>query len=121
MRAVVLSNEQNIKFLNENFVNTWVLNRDMKRLRDAKGMDGIPRLAGTIIQGWKQYSPVDCLVISSELELLGRQPVNELLSQDYFSLAENYHRFLVEALAGKRPGLQPADPVSNPDMNTDLD
>ena len=100
MRAVALSDEQNIEFLNETFINTWVLNTDMKRLRNAQGMDAIPPLARTIIQGRKQYSPVDCLIISPELELLGRQPVNELGGK-----ARSYHTFLVEALEGKRPGL----------------
>lgn len=100
MRAVALSDEQNIEFLNETFINTWVLNTDMKRLRDAQGMDATPPLARTIIQGRKPYSPVDCLIISPELELLGRQPVNELGGK-----ARSYHTFLVEALEGKRPGL----------------
>ena len=100
MRAVALSDEQNIEFLNETFINTWVLNTDMKRLRDAQGIDAISPLARTIIQGRKQYSPVDCLIISPELELLGRQPVNELRGK-----ASVYRTFLVEALEGKRPGL----------------
>ncbi len=104
MRAVVLSNEQNIKFLNENFINTWVLNTDMKRLRDAKKIEH--PLASTIIHAWKKHSPVDCLIISPTLELMGRQPVNELLAQGYFALAQNYHTFLVEALARKLPGVQ---------------
>ena len=102
MRAVALSDEQNIGFLNAIFINTWVLNTDMKRLRDAQGMDAIPPLARTIIQGRKQYSPVDCLIISPELELLGRQPVNELTSKN---VSKSYRTFLVEALTGKRPGL----------------
>lgn len=102
MRAVALSDEQNIGFLNAIFINTWVLNTDMKRLRDAQGMDAIPPLARTIIQGRKQYSPVDCLIISPELELLGRQPVNELTSKN---ASKSYRTFLVEALTGKRPGL----------------
>ena len=105
MRAGVLSDKRNIEFLNENFINTWVLNTDLKRLRDAQGLDAIPPLARAIIQGRKQYSPVDCLIISPELELLGRQPVNELLSSKYGSLILNYRTFLVEGLAGKHPGL----------------
>ena len=102
MRAVALSDKPNIEFLNATFINTWVLNTDMKRLRDVQGMDAIPPLARTIIQGRKQYSPVDCLIISPELELLGRQPVNELASKN---ASRNYRTFLVEALTGKHPGL----------------
>lgn len=104
MRAVVLSNDRIIESLNEKFVNTWVLNTDMKRLREAKGIDGMQPLARTIISGWKRYSPVDCLVISPDLELMGRQPVNELLNaMPHIEAA--YQRFLVESLEGKRPGL----------------
>ena len=104
MRAVVLSNDRIIESLNEKFVNTWVLNTDMKRLREAKGIDGMQPLARTIISGWKQHSPVDCLVISPDLELMGRQPVNELFNA-INNMEAAYRRFLVESLEGKRPGL----------------
>ncbi len=104
MRAVVLSNDRIIESLNEKFVNTWVLNTDMKRLREAKGIDGMQPLARTIISGWKRYSPVDCLVISPDLELMGRQPVNDLFNAMRY-IDEAYQRFLVESLEGKRPGL----------------
>ena len=109
MRAVALSDKPNIEFLNAAFINTWVLNTDMKRLRDAQGMDAIPPLARAIMQGRKQYSPVDCLIISPELELLGRQPVNELASKN---ASKNYRTFLVEALTGKHPGLLKDNPMS---------
>lgn len=105
MRAVVLSNDRIIESLNEKFVNTWVLNTDMKRLREAKGIDGMQPLARTIISGWKQHSPVDCLVISPDLELMGRQPVNELFNA-INNMEAAYRRFLVESLEGKRPGLE---------------
>ena len=111
MRAVALSDDGNIEFLNENFINTWVLNTDMKRLRDAKGIDEMPPLIQTIVQGWKKHSPVDCLVISPELELMGRQPVNELSRHKRHKRAEHYRLFLVESLEGKRPGLGEKDPV----------
>ena len=102
MRAVALSDEKNIEFLNENFINTWVLNTDMKRLRDANTLDDLPPLTQIIVQGWKRLSPVDCLLISPELELMGRQPVNELPLRNK---AKQYRLFLSEALVGKRPGV----------------
>ena len=105
LRAVALSDDGNITFLNENFVNTWVLNTDIKRLRDAKGIDEMPSLLQTIVRAWKRHSPTDCLIISSELELMGRQAVNELSPYKWHKKAEHYQLFLVEALAGKRPGL----------------
>ena len=111
MRAVAFSDDWNIKFSNENFINTWVLNTDLKRLRDAKGIDEMSPLTQTIVRAWKKLSPVDCLVISPELELMGRQPVNELSRYKRHKWAEHYRLFLVESLAGKRPGLGEKDLV----------
>lgn len=111
MRAVALSDDGNIKFLNENFVNTWVLNIDIKRLRDAKSIDEMPPLTQTIVGAWKRLSPVDSLVISPALELMGRQPINELSRHNRHKRAEHYRLFLIESLAGKRPGLGEKDPI----------
>ena len=108
LRAVALSNNRNIELLNGKFINTWVLNTDMERLRDAKAIDDLPPLTQIIVQGWKRHSPVDCLIISPELELMGRQPVNELPSRNK---AAQYHFFLSEALAGKRPGVGESAPM----------
>ena len=122
LRATALSDDENIKFLNENFVNTWVLNMDIKRLRDAKGIDETPPLTQTIVQAWKRHSPTDCLVISPELELMGRQPVNELSRSEWHTRAEHYQLFLVESLEGKRPGLGEKDPVAlSSSLNVVLD
>ena len=65
-------------------------------------------LAQAIISGWHLHSPVDCLVISSELKLMGREDANRLLgnSRDRgLSEAAEYRLFLSEALEGKAPGL----------------
>lgn len=122
MRAVALSDDGNIKFLNENFVNTWVLNTDMKRLRDAKGIDAMPPLTQTIVGAWKRLSPVDSLVISPALELMGRQPVNELSRYEWHTRAAHYQLFLVESLEEKRPGLGEKDPVAlSSSLNVVLD
>ena len=76
--------------------------------RGFKGVDTTHPLAQAIVNGWQLHSPVDCLVISPELELMGRQLVNEL-SQDSrdrgLSEMEGYRLFLSEALEGKSPGL----------------
>ena len=110
--------------MNENFINTWVPNAELGRIRslrepiakrrerESKTFDTTHPLAQAIIKGWKtgakKSSPVDCLVISHEFELVGRQLVNELgndrrrrgLPDD-----EYYLTFLREALDGKQPGL----------------
>ena len=114
MRAVVLSDDQNIAFLNENFINTWVSNVELERTPNKQAFMAIRRqqgfkpfdrmhpLAQAIMKGWKKRSPSDSLVISPELELMGRQPVNEI-SGDW---AEGYLTFLKESLAGEYPGLR---------------
>lgn len=104
LRDDILSNDRNIEFLNENFINTSIVNTDLKQLRDAKGIKAIHPLAQAIIQGWQKNSFRDCLIISPELRLLGRQPVNEI-SPEHGGISTNYHRFLVAALGKKFPGL----------------
>ena len=112
MRAVVLSNDRIIKFLNENFINTWVSNVELERtpfkqefmaLRRQQGFkpfDKTRPLAQAIMKGWKKHSPSDSLILSPDLELMGRQPVNEI-SGDWTG---GYLTFLKESLAGKLPG-----------------
>ena len=124
MRAGVLSKDEIIEFLNENFINTWIPNCELGRIsslrepiakrreREGKNFDTSHPLAQAIIKGWKtgakKGSPVDCFVISPDFELMGRQLVNDLradsesrgLSRDPYYLA-----FLKESLEGKQPGL----------------
>ncbi len=59
-------------------------------------------LAEAIMKGWKEHSPVDCLIISPDFELMGRQLVNEFLGGGQYS---DYLAFLKGALDGKQPGL----------------
>ncbi len=120
----MLSRDKVIEFLNENFVNTWVPNCELGRIqslrepiakrreREGKNFDTTHLLAQAIIKGWetgaKKGSPVDCLVISSEFELMGRQLVNDLREdreKKELSVSEYYLTFLKGALAGKQPGL----------------
>ena len=84
----------------------------MRRKRESKVFDTTQPLTQAIIRGGKtgskKASPVDCLVISSELELMGRQPINELHGESRrrgLRYAEGYFMFLVESLEGKQPGL----------------
>ncbi len=106
--------------MNEHFINTWVSNVAFgrtpnkraylaKRIQHGfKGVDTTHPLAQAIINGWQLHLPIDSLVISSELEVMGRQDANRLHedSRDRgLSEAEGYRLFLSEALAGKRPGL----------------
>lgn len=116
MRAVVLSDDQVIEFLNENFINTWVPNSELGRVpslrnpiakrreREGKTYDTSHALAQAIMKGWKEKSPADSLVISPEFELMGRQSVNDLLfSGDW---VKRYMTFLKLSLDGKYYGLR---------------
>ena len=124
MRAVVLSNDEIIEFLNANFINTWVGNAELGhkpkwRAIIAEGHKCRPKafdtnspLIQTIIRGCKtglkRGSPGDCFVISPELELMGRQPVNEYLEKNRIQgilYAAGYLLFLKEALQERFPGL----------------
>lgn len=127
MRAVVLSDDRVVKFLNENFTNMWVFNADLgrspslqdpiakRRKRESKTFDTTQALAQAIMKGWNEYSPADCLVISSEFELMGSLPVNELLTAQ--DRAGNYLTFLQDSLAGKTPGVSGG--VAKPSSDTD--
>ena len=74
----------------------------LRRQHGFKPFDKMHPLAQAIIKGWKKNSPIDSLVLSSELELLGRLPINEL---PYRDAAQHYLMFLKESLARKLPGL----------------
>ena len=74
---------------------------NLKQMRDERGIDILPPLAKTIINGWKKGSPVDMLVISPEPKLLGRLHANEFISSN----GVGYRAFLDESVQGKRPGL----------------
>ncbi|MDE0683238.1 MAG: hypothetical protein OXI63_10020, partial [Candidatus Poribacteria bacterium] len=83
-----------------------------RREREGKTFDTSHPLAQAIINGWKtgskKGSPVDCFVISSEFELMGRLLVNEFFNDNWDKKRrgeESYLIFLKEALAGKQPGL----------------
>ena len=127
MRAGVLSNDQIIEFLNENFINTWVPNSELGRVRslqepiakrrerESKTFDTTHALAQAIMKGWKKHSPADSLVLSTEFELMGRLPVNERISP--YNGANGYLLFLTEALDGKLPGFR--EETSTPSLASD--
>jgi len=119
LRAGVLGKDKIIDFLNEHFINTWVLNSDLGRVRslrepiakrrehESKPFDTTHPLAQAIIKGWKtgskKGSPVDCFVISPEFELMGKQQIHKL--ERGINRKEYYLTYLKDALEGKEPGL----------------
>ena len=127
MRAVVLSQDPIIEFLNENFINTWVSNFELERTpnkRDYmavrrqhgyKPFDKMHPLAQAIMKGWKEHSPSDSLILSPDLELMGRESVNDLIGAN---MRQHYLTFLKEALDGKLPGF--GEDTSEPEpLNSD--
>ena len=84
-----------------------------RREREGKTFDTTHPLAQAIINGWKtgskKGSPVDCFVISTEFELMGRLLVNEFFYDNWDKSKlrdeESYLIFLKESLEGKQPGL----------------
>ena len=94
--------------MNEKFVNVWCLNYELKQQRDQHGVENLPPLMQAIIKGWIPRSPVDCLVLSPELKLLGRLAVNELPHRRHRrqEAVVAYDQFLKSSLAGEEPGLE---------------
>ena len=89
-----------------------------RREQGFKPFDRMHPLAQGIMKGWKKRSPSDSLVISPELELMGRQPVNELLFGG--DTQRRYLTFLQESLDGKLPGFgeDTSKPSSEPDLES---
>ena len=126
MRAGVLSDDRIIEFLNENFINVWVSNVELERTprkqaymarrrKDiSKTFDRTHPLAKAIMEGWKEDSPVDCLVISPEFDVMGKLPLNDFFHDAWdkdILEEESYLTFLTESLEGKFPGF--ADETSD--------
>lgn len=63
--------------------------------------------AKPIMEGWTEHSPVDCLVISPEFDVLGKLQLNDFFDDCYrsgISDEEGYLNFLNDSLDVKFPG-----------------
>ena len=75
----------------------------------SKTFDRTQPLAKAIMEGWKEHSPVDCLVISPEFDVMGKLPLNDFFddcSRKGISDDEGYLTFLVDSLDAKFPGFE---------------
>ena len=119
MRAGVLANDQVIEFLNEKFINIWVSNVELERTPKKKAymakrrknlsnvFDRTQPLAQAIMEGWQEGSPVDCLIISPEFDVMGKLPLNDFFDDCYqsgLSEEDSYLMFLSDSLDAKFPG-----------------
>ena len=119
MRAGVLSDDRIIEFLNENFINVWVSNVELERTPRkqaymarrrkelSKTFDRTHPLAKAIMEGWKEHSPVDCLVIAPEYDVMGKLPLNDFFDdclRTGIPEEDAYLKFLEDSLDGKFPG-----------------
>lgn len=86
----------------------WILNNDLKHMRDSQGFEKMPPLARTIIRHKWRRGPVDTWVISPTLEAIGHVAVNDYLGEnrreDGTLESQNYLLCLKDALDGKLPG-----------------
>ena len=78
-----------------------------RREREGKTFDTTHALAQAIMKGWKKGSPVDCLIISPEFEVMGGIDYNFFPGclGEFEDEAEAYLFFLKASMEGKRPGL----------------
>lgn len=97
MRAGPLSDPEVIRLLNTRFVNTWVLKQELPRLSEKAETGDARRLAKALLDARQPKSPVDCLVLSPQGEVLSVRPVHDLLVGAQ-SVA-NYKAFLAGAIA----------------------
>ncbi|MDE0683242.1 MAG: hypothetical protein OXI63_10040 [Candidatus Poribacteria bacterium] len=78
-----------------------------RRKELSKTFDRTHPLAKAIMEGWKEHSPVDCLVIAPEFDVMGKLPLNDFFDDCFqrgISEEDAYLTFLTEALDGKFPG-----------------
>ena len=119
MRAGVLSNDRVIDFLNEDFINIWVSNVELERTPRKKAymakrpksesnqFDKNHPFAKAIMEGWKEHSPVDCLVIAPEGDVMGKLPLNDFFDECHendIKQEDVYMQFLKDSLDAKFPG-----------------
>ena len=110
MRAGPLSNSEVIQILNEKFVNTWVLLRELPELISGAKGEGASLLATKLKQHYSDS--VDILTLTSKAEVLAHQPEMAL---PYRNRAQHYLTLLrrsVEAFDGKFFSKLEARPIS---------
>lgn len=97
--------------LRRDFVNTWLLAKDLDAIAARAGTDDIAALCKVIQENYGY--PVDSVLIGRDLDVLGHLNVHEPKARD----PENYAAFLRQGLAraGRAVAEQPSPPAKEPD------
>ena len=104
MRAGPLSNPEVIKTLNEQFINTWIMPRDLPELIEGAKSKSVRRFA-TSLKDYYTY-PVDIQILNSEATVIMHQPESKFRVNNR---AQGYLTLLAYALEEK-PSLESDDP-----------
>ena len=122
MRAGPLSSPKVIKLLNKQFVNIFILSRDLPELQKGAKGESVSQLATVVARAFEAAAArgtgksVNSFVLSPDLELIELLPYNSMLEppkdlgmptnifqslemQDPFNKEERYLTFLKDALA----------------------
>lgn len=78
-----------------------------RRARDGKTFNIPQPFAQALMEGWTEGSPVDCLVVSPEFDVMGKMPLNDFFDEcekSGISHVEGYLTFLNNSLDVKFPG-----------------
>jgi len=78
VRAGPLADAAVIQKLNDGFVNTWVLNKQLKALSGGESPTNVRDLANAVLAERAKGSPVDSLIFSKELNPIARQCASDL-------------------------------------------
>jgi hypothetical protein len=97
LRAGPLSDLRIARLVNAKCINTWVLNKRLKSLRDNADDADSQALATAVLAGRQPHSPVDSMVFSPKLRLISVQAANDILGQPRAAILKTYEGFLTEA------------------------
>ena len=103
MRAVVLSDSKIIKLLNKQYVNTFVLLKDLRKLQNGTQDASVSKFVNTVSTTFEEAvargvdGSVNSFVLSPQLELIGHLPY-EALKPDAGAINEIYLTFLKDSL-----------------------
>lgn len=99
LRAGPLSNPRIGRLLNAHCVNTWILNSSLSRVRDEGKTPQAKQLAQAVLQSRQPHSPVDSMVLTSDLKVVSVRAANDdILGAKLPVVLARYESFIQEAI-----------------------